>query len=228
MATIKLGAIITQIAGSVGGTTFKRNGSSLVMMNKNFGGSYQKQLANPRLNQLKNIFQRFDQLDSQKKEFWKNKASGITFPNKFGDNVHINGRQLFTKLNAQLLPTGTSYDVTDDFDSVVPEFTISNPFINIFPPTAVIEVNFVGTSQYVCIQAEVSSKGFNSPIFNRRKILVSEFTNVGGTVNFGTEFWREFPFVNNNYEVRIYVFLMNAYGFRNTPKIVVAPVIYIP
>ena len=56
MATFKLGAIITDIAGSIGGTTLKRNGSYKVIMNKSSGSAYSPLLQNRALSYLGSIF----------------------------------------------------------------------------------------------------------------------------------------------------------------------------
>lgn len=104
MASIKLGAIITDIAGSIGGTTFRRTPRGIIAYNKQ-GTQIKSAFApNSVKAQLGNIFKSWGLLSPSEKEFWAEQALLFQFPNKFGQLVNLTGRQFFTKLNAQLIP----------------------------------------------------------------------------------------------------------------------------
>ena len=105
MANIKLGAIITDIAGSVGGSTFRRTPAGIILYNKQ-GTQIKSAFAkNSVKNKLGNILSMWNTLQQSDKDFWNEKATLYTFPDKFGTLKNLTGRQLFTKLNTQLIPS---------------------------------------------------------------------------------------------------------------------------
>ena len=57
MAVVKLGAIITQIAGSIGGWTFRRSQGSTVVYNKPGGASKNRLLLNAAFGNLREVIQ---------------------------------------------------------------------------------------------------------------------------------------------------------------------------
>ena len=138
MATFKLGAIITDIAGSIGGTTLKRNGSYKVIMNKSSGTPYSRSLNNPSLQYLPYIFKSWSHLSDAEKAAWKEQALLYTFPDKFGTLRNLSGRQLFVKLNAQRWLDIPSFVDVSAISSFTENFTFSfamyapfGPFFNI-------------------------------------------------------------------------------------------------
>lgn len=104
MANIKLGMIITDIQGSVGGSTFRRNPRGVILYNKQ--GTQIKSAFAPasRKNQLGNIFSAWQNLSQSEQTYWNNQAALYPQKNKFGSDVYLTGRQFFTKLSAQMLP----------------------------------------------------------------------------------------------------------------------------
>lgn len=118
MASIKLGAIITDIAGSIGGTTFRRTPRGIIAYNKQ-GTQIKSAFApNSVKMQLGTILSSWALLTENEKTFWNQQAGIYQFPNKFGQLVNLTGRQFFTKLNAQLIPINTSVNA-QNFDPVI-------------------------------------------------------------------------------------------------------------
>ena len=124
MATFKLGGIITDIAGSIGGTTLKRNGSYKVIMNKSSGTPYSRSYNNPSLQYLPFIFKSWSRLDDAEKKAWKEQALLYTFPDKFGTLRNLSGRQLFVKLNAQRWLDTPSFVDVSTISSFTENFTL--------------------------------------------------------------------------------------------------------
>ena len=104
MANIKLGMVITDIQGSVGGSTFRRTPRGVILYNKQ--GTQIKSAFAPasRKNQLGNVFSAWQNLSPSEQTYWNNQASLYPQKNKFGSDVYLTGRQFFTKLSAQMLP----------------------------------------------------------------------------------------------------------------------------
>ena len=138
MATFKLGAIITDVAGSIGGTTLKRNGAYKVIMNKSSGTPYSRSYNNPSLQYLPFIFKSWSRLSDAEKAAWKEQALLYTFPDKFGTLRTLSGRQLFVKLNAQRWLDTPSFVDVSTISSFTENFTLEwavykplAPFFNI-------------------------------------------------------------------------------------------------
>lgn len=123
MARIILGAIITDMQGSIGGTTFRRSPRGLMMYNKQ--GTQIKSAFAPasRKNQLGNIFAEWQNLDPAEQTYWGEQSSLYPQKNKFGQDVILTGRQFFTKLSAQMLPSGELLQVTPLDDRLCPAIT---------------------------------------------------------------------------------------------------------
>lgn len=116
MANIKLGAIITDIAGSIGGTTFRRTPAGIIAYNKQ-GTQIKSAFAkNSVKNKLGAILGAWNNLEETDKNFWIDKATLYTFPDKFGTLKNLTGRQFYTKLNSQMIPSRSSVSVDPWFD----------------------------------------------------------------------------------------------------------------
>ena len=104
MANIKLGLIITDIQGSVGGSTFRRTPRGVILYNKQ-GTQIKSAFAEAsRKNQLGNVFSAWQNLTAEEQTYWIEQATLYPQKNKFGSVVYLTGRQFFTKLSAQMLP----------------------------------------------------------------------------------------------------------------------------
>lgn len=113
MASIKLGAFITNIAGSISGTTFRRSSRGLVAYNKQ-NRQLKSAFANKTVkNKIGVIFSAWLALDIETKQAWHDKAVLYPQKNKFNETVILSGRQFFTKLNCQLIPFGVAADLED-------------------------------------------------------------------------------------------------------------------
>lgn len=113
MANIKLGAIITDIAGSVGGSTFRRTPAGIVLYNKQ-GRQIKSAFSEfSRKNAIAVIFRGWEELIPSEKEQWAVCANLYPVKNKFGEEKNLTARQLYTKLNAQLLPVQSFSDVSN-------------------------------------------------------------------------------------------------------------------
>ncbi len=216
MATFKLGAIITDIAGSIGGTTLKRNGSYKVIMNKSSGTPYSRSYNNPSLRYLPFIFKSWSLLSDPEKAAWKEQALLFTFPDKFGTLRTLSGRQLFVKLNAQRWLDTPSFVDVSAISSFTENFTLSYvvyeplaPFFNVF-----VDGDYSGFQKYY-VSLEISLQPLRAPSFISRKIIgVYNFT-VGAGTNILPDILEAYPFFNKNYNARLYICAVNNSGFKS-------------
>ena len=217
MAIFKLGAIVTGIVGSIGGTTFKRGANNLIVTNKSFGGSRNKLLQNRQLNPIANLFKSWGFLSGVLQQTWIDEALNFQFPDKFGVQKFLTGRQLYTKMNIQLLPVGLYIDDATGMTSVVGELGISNCLIDPSETTANFDFFLAaGTVSYM-VSAEITNNFLRAPSFTRREVIYYDDATGTGSVEFGVQFFAKFPQFDESYVARIYVDTINGYGFKGAP-----------
>ena len=219
MATFKLGAIITDIAGSIGGTTLKRNGGTKVIMNKSSGTPYSRSYNNPSLQYLPFIFKSWSRLDEQDKKAWEQQALLYTFPDKFGTLRTLSGRQLFVKLNAQRWLDTPSFVDVSAISSFTEPFTfriiISEPFgsfINLY-----IEGDYSDFQKYY-VSLEISLQPLRAPSFISRKVIGVYNIAAYSGVNILEDILKAYPFFNQNYNARLYICAVNNSGFKSVQQ----------
>ena len=217
MAIFKLSAFVTAIVGSVGGTNFKRGAGNMIVSNKSFGGSKSSLLQNKWLNPIATIFKSWAQLTQVVRDDWNLIALDYTFPDKFGVLRNLTGRQFFTKLSIQLLPVGAIVPDADQIDNILSNVTIDNFNLTIAPFAAELQLTTDGPDIWILVQIEISKKTLLAPIFSRRKITAFMFASGAVGFDVTAQILEQFPYVNDSYNIRAFVTLMNESGFKTVP-----------
>lgn len=218
MAVFQLGAIVTKIKGSIGGTAFKTQRATNVMFRKSNGYSRSKLLNNQALQYARYIFTRWGYLDPEVQSGWQNMAAIIFFPDKFGNQVHITGRQLYTKTNINLKRVDYFESISPTFSTVIPVLDVEEGLINPVAKYLTLGVEyFDNATAYVEVSAQVSVNNLQSPVYNRRETLLFELITGAALLDLGAAFFAKFPYVTNGYNVRLYVTPVNIYGIKGTP-----------
>lgn len=139
MATIKLGAIISSIAGSIVGTTFRRGNNFTSIYNKQGKQMKSKNSVYNKINKISNIVKTWSYMSQDYRDTWVLIAQNFTFKDKFNNPKTLTARQLFIKLNSQLIPTNTINLDASRINNIVNlplvgdvEQDIRNNYINIF------------------------------------------------------------------------------------------------
>lgn len=218
MATVKLGAIITAIAGSIGGWTFRRNGGTTMLYSKPSGASKNKLLLNNVFGALREVIQGWSLLTAQTRDDWVLAAPLFLFPDKFGDLRALNGRTLYIKLTSSLNITGDPSPDPTLLDSNIP----SNPFVAALiqdgGDKTVTLTNTGGQTRYL-IQVERLKNAAISPTFTRRKIIFAAVIGGGVTIDYTAEFNLAFPTLAETDLFNVYVTPQNVDGFRAVTEV---------
>ena len=187
MANIKLGAIITDIAGSVSGSTFRRTPAGIILYNKQ-GTQIKSAFAKFSVkNRITAIFRNWEILSNDDKIAWANNALLYPVTNKFGQLKYLTGRQLFTKLNTQLLPTGAVSDVLN-FNTYVEGRTVVLDSFNKNDQNLALYWGGVGDKQTLLVSIYQVRKGGNpKPHTHFRRVIIGAYG--GGE---GDNFWNIF------------------------------------
>ena len=196
MAVIKLGSIVTDIAGSIGGTTFRRTSTGHAAYNKQ-GRQVKSAFAKAsRKNQLGNIFSNWYNLTESEKEQWALNASNYPLKDKFGNTKYLTGRQLYTKLNAQLLPANVTSNVNkfDTFVELAPigvdAFDIIDESLSLY-----IEGSFVEQIVFISMY-QLRSRGRVKPHAHFKRTAVKVVT-PNTYVSIWKDFQKQFPLAKN-------------------------------
>ena len=196
MAVIKLGSIITDIAGSIGGTTFRRTSTGHAVYNKQ-GRQVKSAFAKAsRKNELGNIFSNWYNLSEKEREQWAVNASTYPLKDKFGNTKYLTGRQLYTKLNSQLLPANAISNV-ESFDPFVAHAPVNiNSFdVNNNTLSLHVEGDFIQQFIYISIY-QLRRRGRVKPHAHFKRTAVLEVVS-NSNIDIWDEFEKQFPLAGN-------------------------------
>lgn len=212
MATIKLGAFISDIAGSVGSTTFRRTPRGTIAYNKQSRQTKSSQaLASKRL-AIGQIFAQWNQLPKETKNEWASLAALYPKTDKFGKDVFLSGRQFFTKLNAQLTPVNGSVDL-NNFNDVRPSALVTNCVIDL-PDDSVL---LVITNVTAPVKAHIAfyrirSGGSVKPHAHFKATALAAVV-ANSTIDVTEQFHNQFPFAKVGDSFGCNVYFINSSGF---------------
>lgn len=212
MAKFILGSVITNIAGSVGGTTFRRVPNGFSMFNKIKGTSKSRLLQNSRIPQIGAIFQQWSLLDSSMRDAWTATAGTVTFPDKFGTPKNLTGRELFSKANIQSLPTGFPVTNPTGFTTVTESFVLDSFDFSLTEEQFPVTFSGITATAVVMLSAEVVNKKILQPTFKSRKVFIVLDVDVDGSFDVKAEFLAQFPYFQNGMSVALYAQAINTYG----------------
>jgi hypothetical protein len=215
MAVFQLGAGITGLVGSSGGTTFKRNKGTNVWMNKSRGPSRSRNLQNKRLINNAVIFRSWSLLSDAAKDGWNANAAAYKVKDKFGNDVNISGVAFQRKCNLSAALLNLSniewYNFTTNLNGIV----ITACTINWAGENFNINLESTdgSSTSYACIMLEFTLNVLNAPQFIRRGVFQVVEIPGSTSANLYTTMMAQFPFLNTNYSLRVYAFEVNDSGW---------------
>ncbi len=213
MAILKMGALVTEIVGSLGGNAFKRQRGTQVMFKKSNGASRSKVLNNKTLSQKSEIFKSWGLLAAETKASWNNEATKYQFPNKFGDMVNLTGVQLQRKLQIQRRIVDTAIINPSGLNSNLKDFFIMDALVNWDTSTFNIMINTTDYDIMMAVMVEFSNTSLKAPSFVRRGVLQVATMNTEENINIYYNLITKYPFLNGAYNMRVYLYEITDYGF---------------
>lgn len=108
MARIQLSGFITDIRGSIGGTTFQRTKSGIIAKNKHFCSATLSIARNTRTNQMFYLQQQWKNLSDALRSEWQKYAVYKKIPYRNDSAMYLNGHQYFLKYNSYRIIYGYS------------------------------------------------------------------------------------------------------------------------
>lgn len=125
MALIKLGALVSEVRGSIGGVVFARNRGGAYIRNRSIPlnpQSVRQSAVRQVFGQLSNIWS--TSLTAAQRTAWEVYASNVPLPNSLGENRNVSGINMYSRGNALILDTaGTREDDGPTIFTQGPSFT---------------------------------------------------------------------------------------------------------
>jgi len=219
MATAKLSGFVTEIAGSVGGTTFKRSPYGLVIINKSRGASKNRLLNNSGFLELQSLRNQWQYLTTELREGWNTRATEVSFPNKFGDMVYISGYQLYIKANHILFKLELTINDSEEYTQFWEDFDITDFVVNESEKTCDVQIETGEVSQIFAYRFNVTRGPLKKPIYNRSEKLLLVDDSDKFTADIGAEFFAKYPNCKSGDHVRVYVSTTSRKGATSPEKI---------
>lgn len=223
MATIKFGAIVTDMRGKLGGHVFQKGNQSRVMKTKASPRQNKTSLRNSQQIILETVRSQWRGLTDAGRLEWSAASSPLSFPSVFNDKIILSGYQLYLKLWMAYLRAGYSSSIV--VNSLIPNvdyFYFTKAEIN----NAMGVLDHVGVgleagNRFVYLTALGSSLGA-TPNISRFTFLRSASqptSESGATYNVLTS---RFGDLNEEPVIWIAVFQVNKSGFASSPAIIKA------
>lgn len=218
MATFKLGAIITDVAGSIGGTTIRRTPNGHAMYNKQ-GTQIKSAFAekNKRV-QLSNVFSSWARLSEPEQTTWKDLAVLYPQKDKFGGLKQLTARQFYTKLNAQLVPVGASVDL-GNFDPTISDAVVESVVLDANSEVFAFDLDKTIRNFYFMVSVyRVRSKGGVKPHAHFRRTYAKLQGNTT-TIDIWDAFIQQFNIYSKGDNFGVNIQIMSVSGFLSPVQV---------
>ena len=218
MATFKLGAIITDVAGSIGGTTIRRTPNGHAIYNKQ-GTQIKSAFAEKSKRvQLSNVFSSWARLSKEQKSAWQDLAVLYPQKDKFGGLKQLTARQFFTKLNAQLVPVNRTVNL-ERFDSAIPSAVVSSVTFDVTEEQFIFFLNENIDNVYFMVSVyRVRSKGGVKPHAHFRRTYTS-LIESSSIVDIWSFFANQFPLRSTGDNFGVNLQMMSESGFLSPVQV---------
>ena len=217
MATILLGALVTDIRGSIGGSTIRNVGSTFVLSNKSRGASQNVIRSNKTLFSKRDIFQSWNLLSSVERKEWLNLSNFYPQLDKFGNLVVLGAYQFYTKFFIQQSVTGLRVYLPVDYSNRISSGAV--PMFRINFLSQKVEIIFAGSPgpTFILVQVyPIRNKNVRTN-FNRRKFIFFKEVQLPEDINLTSEFLNRFGIIDGRTNYRAVIYFQNYFGVRSTP-----------
>lgn len=224
MASVRFGNIVTGIKGSVGGNTYRQSRNGWVLQAKSKGGNKAMLKSNPTLARLNNVIQGWQVLSFANRTRWQNAAQNFLFPDKWGNQVNITGRELYIKLVNHCINIGKPIPNPDTLDSSV---NSGFPMIAsiVYPSTATFQLSTPDATGFATLHIADKHLG-GYPNFGRFGPILwgGSYTNLQ-VIDASLEFWSKYSYMRPGNVVSYGFQSYNSDGFKGNSYLVTVQVV---
>ena len=211
MAMVKLGSLVSNIRGSIGGITFRRTRYGVSVYARSNFRSMANLLSNDALPTLAYLNQLYRELEESDREAWRALARLWTFPNAFGDQVNLTGRNLYQKCNGRLYHFGEFIANPTGLSNVCPPIKITDFTIQAGGETAItLSAPSIPTRFIVqMVQIQFPDEEFN---FTRQRVIFANNLLEETTFDLTEEVVQRFPNIGPGQIFRLAVHIVSEIG----------------
>lgn len=206
MAKIILSALVTEITGSIGGTTFRRTPRGTVGYNKQSRLLTSSIANNKQRLAIGNVFQTWNTVDSAVKRAWADVAAQFPQTDRFGKQYFLTGRQLFVKCLSQSLVVPGIVPDPNNFETDIAFINAEYVGSDIGSEEVFIDISGITVATKVTLGVRPKIK--TKPVKPHSHFRVIENYTVAsdGNINIYDALINEFGSVDigQNYEVHLY------------------------
>jgi hypothetical protein len=178
MARVTYGAIITELKGSIGNTTFQNNVSGNIMKSKSGSrntNSHPQIVSQQLLSAINNLWLN---LNSVEKQSWLTFASTYNYVSPYGITKILSGYQYFVSCNSNiLLLSGTHLTMAPGYISI-PNFPIFTFLVDEFTFNLEIDAPVTLADSYIAVYATSLSRSGNLNTRKNYKLILSLANNT--------------------------------------------------
>ena len=224
MATVKLGQLISNIAGTVGNVTFRRFKNGHIAQVKTLGASKAQLLQNNALSGFADAVRYWNLVSASERSAWNSAAALHQFPDKFGDLKYLSGRQLFIKCHVNVKAVGSPQIFVSGFNTNVDSVFLETDEITL-NGTNEIYPDSTANQGYCLIQAVLMKNNVIKPDYKRHEIAAWFDWGLTDHVSIGQYLLNKYPYLKVGDTVMLYATNMNPYGIRSNTEAIRASVI---
>ena len=224
MATVKLGQLISNIAGTVGNVTFRRFKNGHIAQVKTLGASKAQLLQNNALSGFADAVRYWNLVSASERSAWNSAAALHQFPDKFGDLKYLSGRQLFIKCHVNVKAVGSPQIFVSGFNTNVDSVFLETDEITL-NGTNEIYPDSTANQGYCLIQAVLMKNNVIKPDYKRHEIAAWFDWGLTDHVSIGQYLLNKYPYLKVGDTVMLYATNMNPYGIRSVTEAIRATVI---
>lgn len=216
MAVIKLGTIVTDIAGSVGGTTFRRIKGGHSIFNKQNRILKSSLLQNSALLSNAQLIRRWSTLSTFEQFSWNDAATMFQFPDRFGNLRYLTGRQLYVKINSQLAVVGQYMEFGSGLDSEVGTPVVESVVSSVGEGDTVVTMTENVVNNWICVAfRQIRTLGTPQP-YRRYAVQHFEFVVSGDTFDFNSVLYGAYPEAQIGQHFEMHIYYLNGTGYMSS------------
>lgn len=216
MAVIKLGTIITDIAGSVGGTTFRRIKGGHSIFNKQNRILKSSLLQNSALVSNAQLMRRWSTLSTFEQFSWNDAATMFQFPDRFGNLRYLTGRQLYVKINSQLAVVGVYMEFGSGLDSVVPTPVVESVDYSLGSGDLNVNLAESYSDVWLCVAfRQIRNIGTPQP-YRRYAVQYSNFGSTGTSLELSSVLNGAYQDVQVGQHFELHIYFLNGTGYMSS------------
>lgn len=215
MAVIKLGTIITDIAGSVGGTTFRRIRGGHSIFNKQNRILKSTLLQNTALISNAQLIRRWSTLSSFEQFSWNDAATMFQFPDRFGNLRYLTGRQLYVKINSQLAVVGVYMEFGSGLDSDVPAPVVESIVSSQGSGDTNVTLAESYSDVWLCVAfRQIRNIGSPQP-YRRYAVQYFAYGTTGDVLELNSVLYGAYPEAQIGQHFELHIYFLNGTGYMS-------------